>query len=758
MKLLSCHVINFGKLSSFDYDFNEKTSVIIEKNGWGKTTFSQFIKAMFYSLPQTKARSLDDNPRKKYKPWNGGIFGGSISFETETGAYKIERTFGANENEDSFLLINSKTNKPSNDFSKNIGEELFGLDSESFIKTIYISETNISTQITDKISAKLNDFAQTKEDVSNFDNAIKIIDEKRKLFKRTGERGQFYDTKKQIEEINIKKQSISNIKKAIDDLESKIDNLQKQLTEQKTKEKVLNKKIEESAKHELLQNKHEHLLALKKENEDLQKSMQKLKTGFNNNIPTQEELEKAQKDAETTSILSKEISNMKNEIDALSTKLNNLNKFFNGAATNDDFYQKINQKYKKLQELQANMVTNATNSTKNNTKNAKLVVFVSTLAAISVLIATSVVLGIVGAIPLWLSVGLSVWFVACFVVILVFLKKINKRLKDNTSKNALFETCLTYTNEIETALNTFVWESEQPLYVKISIFNQKYGELNQTHDLLHAKQKELESKKSKMATQQNLLSQFAQAHNISFGTNLSVVILGLMKDLLNYEQQAATFSSNARKIKELESSVEPLPKDYLSVEQLVDLREATQKEIGELESTLLSDKNALESFIVKHDELLELDEREEELKNKLSQIAHKIKILEETEKFLFVAKDELDSTFLKPLASEFKKLAQSVQLENDNKFSIDTSLNISIEENGQTKDFAFLSTGYKDLAYICTRLAIINVMYKKEKPFIILDDPFINLDEEKFYLVKKVVDSWSNDYQFVYFACHKSRM
>ena len=45
MKLLECHVDNFGKLSNYDYRFSEGLTVIQEPNGFGKSTLAAFIKA-----------------------------------------------------------------------------------------------------------------------------------------------------------------------------------------------------------------------------------------------------------------------------------------------------------------------------------------------------------------------------------------------------------------------------------------------------------------------------------------------------------------------------------------------------------------------------------------------------------------------------------------------------------------------------------------------------------------------------------------
>ena len=48
-------------------------------------------------------------------------------------------------------------------------------------------------------------------------------------------------------------------------------------------------------------------------------------------------------------------------------------------------------------------------------------------------------------------------------------------------------------------------------------------------------------------------------------------------------------------------------------------------------------------------------------------------------------------------------------------------------------------------------------MYPKEKPFLVLDDPFVNLDEEKMAHGNELFGKISGEYQILYFTCHASR-
>ena len=70
------HIDNFGKLKNKDFDFSRGINQLVNENGWGKTTLSILLKAMFFGM--SPARENVKNERKKYMPWQGGTFGGWI--------------------------------------------------------------------------------------------------------------------------------------------------------------------------------------------------------------------------------------------------------------------------------------------------------------------------------------------------------------------------------------------------------------------------------------------------------------------------------------------------------------------------------------------------------------------------------------------------------------------------------------------------------------------------------------------------------
>lgn len=171
MKILSCHIENFGKIHDYSMKFRDGANIICEENGWGKSTFAAFVRAMFYGLEGDRKRSLEENERKRYKPWQGGVFGGQLVFEIQGRAYLLSRIFKDKEANDEFELRDAATNLPSKDYTGKIGEEIFRINRESFMRTVFIGQSQCETTSTDDINAKIGKLADNSNDLNHFEAA-----------------------------------------------------------------------------------------------------------------------------------------------------------------------------------------------------------------------------------------------------------------------------------------------------------------------------------------------------------------------------------------------------------------------------------------------------------------------------------------------------------------------------------------------------------------------------------------------------------
>ena len=126
---------------------------IKKENGWGKTTLSIFLKAMFYGM--SASRDNIKMERKKYFPWQGGIYGGSVDLSTEQGEYRIIRQFGKTPESDSINLIDLKANKELELPKIELGDYFFGVGKDTFEMTAFLPQLKFTSSGSDNISASV---------------------------------------------------------------------------------------------------------------------------------------------------------------------------------------------------------------------------------------------------------------------------------------------------------------------------------------------------------------------------------------------------------------------------------------------------------------------------------------------------------------------------------------------------------------------------------------------------------------------------
>ena len=110
-----------------------------------------------------------------------------------------------------------------------------------------------------------------------------------------------------------------------------------------------------------------------------------------------------------------------------------------------------------------------------------------------------------------------------------------------------------------------------------------------------------------------------------------------------------------------------------------------------------------------------------------------------------------------PIADGFRKYYEIITQDTNGNWQVDANINVKVKEQGEYRDAQWLSVGYRDLIGVCMRLALVDAMYPEEKPFLILDDPFVNLDDDKMKQSKQLLIALEKEYQAIYFTCHESR-
>ena len=201
LKLLNCHIVNFGCLSNRSYTFEDGLNVLYAENGSGKSTLAVFLKVMLYGFASTNKNNLTENERKRYTPWNGGKFGGSLSFAAKGKEYRIERFFGLREKDDTFKLFNLATQKEVTDYDARLGTALLGVDADGFERSLYVSQrAPFLPPKNNTIRAKLGTLLDASDDLGAFEEASRRLDVARRSYITTGNRGKVGDLEREIKE------------------------------------------------------------------------------------------------------------------------------------------------------------------------------------------------------------------------------------------------------------------------------------------------------------------------------------------------------------------------------------------------------------------------------------------------------------------------------------------------------------------------------------------------------------------------------
>lgn len=156
----------------------------------------------------------------------------------------------------------------------------------------------------------------------------------------------------------------------------------------------------------------------------------------------------------------------------------------------------------------------------------------------------------------------------------------------------------------------------------------------------------------------------------------------------------------------------------------------------------------------KTERLPELEEEEAGVSEKIREAVREYDLLEQTAGYLKMAREQFSARYLGELQSGLEHYLGLLIPEQEASLSLDVALHLKVREAGALRSLETQSIGRQDLFYFAERLAILDVLYKKEQPPLLLDDPFVNLDAGKQQRAMDILEQLSQKRQVIYFTCH----
>lgn len=707
MRLIECYVENFGKLSGHREVFSEGINSYVRENGYGKSTLAAFIRAMLFGLSDSKKGDLSENERRHYLPWNSGVCAGWLTFESNLGAFRVERSFGKKPSEDSFALYDLKTGKRSDAYTENLGKELFGIDKDGFERTVFLSERNLSGKNDNKsISEKLSNLSGTEGDIGYMDEALSALDARRKFFAKRGGAGEIREienkrarTASELCDIEAKKlerdwahTELLAVREDIKKIKVQRESLQSALALVKESERIL-------ALRERIKEK-------EAERDSCLAELRAQDGFFLRGIPCARELDESRiSNIRAESILGESIPEESAQLSALKEKYGTVTK----------------------EELDAAISEARSGSVAPFYKDKRVVLTAGT--ALSVL-GTALLFFL-----LPLGIILAALGVSAVIYSLIFCKKHKK-----------------FATRVEKTLSKLGLACDGDALSQLTLAR---GEYTRLEILTEERERELKEREKLRREGERMLSE-VQEFLSGFRTETA----------LPYEEIREAIDKRGKlteKIKALEAEISGYLEYVKGHDTPTAIPENPEAELaaalsreGELisaERTLEYRLSRLEDEILREDDLTaELSEYDE----KLSKYNEELKVIQLTKRYLTAACDNMTAKYLGKTKEAFGKYVKMIGgAEGD--FGLDTSFEVTKSEYGAARAAEAFSMGWKNLYYLSVRLALVDALYENEAPFLVFDDPFVSFDDEKCVAALDALRELGRGRQILYFTCSEAR-
>ncbi len=876
MKLLSCHIENFGTLKDCSFDFSDNVHIICEENGWGKSTFAAFIRAMFYGLEGERKKSIEENERKRYKPWQGGVFGGWLIFQVRNKRYKVSRIFYEKESKDQFELRNADTNTLSDDYTRELGKELFKISRDSFMRTIFISQNSCETSASTDINARIGTLTDNSDDLNSYETAnahLTAIMNQLTPSRATGS-------------LARRRDQIARLDRMVQDgfaLSDSLETYDKYFRSESDLYESLRRQMKEAGELQTTVTKHQNILAKKEQWEHLKqvtasriRQYSQAKEAFPGEIPSMAEIERQlsalssmDRAAERTA-LCKLTSQEKEELSSLQKTFSSgmpdsseMDEMTKSAVQLRSLFQKYADKNLSAEELSCLKQLEQTflNDTEDissiiarwnlrNTKKSALSSKQATMAALKASMVSGsqtrpsiTVLMVAGILSVALGIallagsmtlpgGIVAGVGVIFLVTGLFVRQRPSSVPDpaivsqlDALQNAMEED-REFIERTDQEVAAYLWNHGKRFeetsassmlhllmeeFVRYSDLKKKYktsrdsATSRQIHEIrsrlynflerfgIHSSENQFETDLYRLKEQtasflflsgkeadfknartsyfavSGEIRHFLEEYGFSPSENLGAQLNSLRDSLDNYQDSQKLYGEALEELKNFESGMDKVLLEKLSPED--DFPTSTLPSLENLNQTILSltedmencrhrigeYNKTLENLQEQYDEWVQNREDLQELKDLQKAEERKYNCIMKTRDYLSRAKESLTAQYAAPILKSFCSYFELITHASSDHFHMDANTDVTVDQQGLQRTVNTLSCGYRDLIGICLRAALVDAMYQDEPPFLIMDDPFTNLDDRKLPAAKVFLTELSQKYQIIYFTCSNSR-
>lgn len=751
MTFETIYIKSFGKLSGKTFSFSEGINIIEGENESGKSTICAFIQFIFYGLPSKTQEKL------RYISWDTSMAAGSITVKDATGRYRIEREVicatsadGKTSFREKCVVYDAETNLVA--FKGKIpGERFFGVSSSVFENTVYIRQTKDAKIGGASLGEEAENILFSGNEKINTGKALSKLESARVFLLHKNHKGgkisDLEDTKERLEE------TLESAKKSNADI-IYLEGSHRQISEKKAASEARLATVEAEL-NEYERYTVKKTCALRKaEKERLGQTEEKLATLKNPpehaGIPvaSPEYIEMLEEKQYALAASKARYADVKKKLDEANEKISNMSEKL-------AIFERFGAKDGKRRDA---LVANMEHNQKQMKKCQTLGVLFAVLALFSVILALiSRMVSTLPEILKYLSVTGCLLFLAA-AVYFIFLKKgdyardIQNQCKHFNCKGyAEFKELVKAASEDE-AYMLFIRGTRDEINEKFTLCSDELDEINA--EILHILRE----------------ARFEISENTSVSLTEALEKCRILRtEIIGVE---AIADEQRRSLESIEADLSDYTKEDLKSAYYAEYDEeamenfnllAKKKDFEFLTGAIATQTERLHQIELELASLRAINTDPTEIAEELSATEEEIETL--TKKWsaymlaiesIHAASGKLREGISPKIAKNAGKLLGVMTEGKYEEIALDTDFLLSFSDGSMMRDAEFLSAGTGDLAYICLRIALIELLYQKTVPPFIFDESFVRIDDARMKNVLSLVRKYADhEYQTLIFTCHK---
>lgn len=696
MIIKSINIASFGGLKNKVINFSDGTNVVFGENEAGKSTICAFIQAMLYGMNKPLVSDKRTDIRKKYLPWDTQTASGSIEFSHDEKNYVLERKFGKTKRADKAVLRYLDNWEECQELdSDNIGMHLLGLNEESYVKTIYMGQlaTGISGK-DDEIITKLSNLSATGDEEASFVKIKDILSSAKYAVKpKSTAKSILGDLAEKKKHLTEEKEHVLSANESVKDYIVELNLLTKKIFE-------LRADADKLSEEKIKAREYEKFLADTKINENIIKLNERKKEN-------EDKLKEAEK---AVCVIQKKVENFDEKLYAESAlRLSELEE-----------KKKSAQVYKLTHKDKCDAVDKIKNELDAVKKQCSKIPALIMLCLFLLLAVSALAAGLAFGKNIFLAVALTSVVPLAFLIL--FIHKVKNSRQSAKKMEVELENAIKIAAEISALSDTEKTDAE--IDKILSALNVKNAE------------------EIKKAIEENNILKNKAEQLYKEAEMLKDSIAQNKNDIkINGEMLSGTKECEpARPYDEIENEQELNNDRILSAE--------TRKK--ELDFKITHACEGLRTPDIIESELSEILSCEEYYTSVHKSLEIALSVMEECEK-------ELKSGFTPELYKTVNAMLSNLSDKRYCDLKLGDNYSAMIKEplHSTIVNAENLSGGTCDIIYIAVRLGILQTIFGEKIPLVIMDDSFLQLDDERQLAAISFLKEKNMISQFFYFTCHR---